>query len=70
MVNKLNESRVITQRSWYISGNLYSASLYSMLLGKANILKHFRNAPFYILLFLPLGWIEDIFLVIFYVRVQ
>ena len=26
-----------------------------------NILKHFRNAPFYILLFLPHGRAEDIF---------
>ena len=37
---------------------------------KLYILKHFRNAQFYILLFLPHGWVDDIFLVIFYVRVQ
>ena len=34
------------------------------------ILKHFRNAPFDILLFLSHGWVGDIFLVIFYIRVQ
>ena len=36
----------------------------------ANILKHFRNTPLHILLFLPHGFVEDIFLVIFHVRVQ
>ena len=34
------------------------------------ILKHFRNAPLYILLFLPHGLVEDIFLVEYHVRVQ
>ena len=34
------------------------------------ILKHFRNAPLYILLFLPHGLDEDISMVIFHVRVQ
>ena len=38
--------------------------------GQKYILKHFRNALFYILLFLPHYWVDDIFLVIFYVRVQ
>ena len=33
-------------------------------------LKIIRNAPFYILLFLPHGWVDDIILVILYVRVQ
>ena len=34
------------------------------------ILKHFRNAPLYFLLFLPHGLVENIFLVIYHVRVQ
>ena len=39
-------------------------------LSASNILKHFRNAPLYFLLFLPHGLVEDIFLVIYHVRVQ
>ena len=35
-----------------------------------NILRHFRNAPLYFLLFLPHGLVEDIFLVIYHVRVK
>ena len=33
----------------------------SVILSFHPILKHFRNVPFYILLFLPHGWVEDIF---------
>ena len=38
--------------------------------GLNSILKHFRNAPLYILLYLQHALVEDIFLVIFHVRVQ
>ena len=33
----------------------------SVILSFHPILKHFRNVPFYILLFPPHGWVEDIF---------
>ena len=43
---------------------------YLLLDALSTILKHFRNAPLYILPFLPHGLVEDIFLVIFDIRVQ
>ena len=53
--------------SWMRS---YLTDRYQTVFIDGNILKHLRNAPFYILLFLPHGWVDEIFLVIFYVRVQ
>ena len=47
-----------------------SKSVYVASLETLYILKHFRNAPFYILLFLLHGWVDDIFVVKFYVHVQ
>ena len=56
---------------WYVAdANKLGDELFEYLVDKNYILKHFRNAPLYFLLFLPHGLVEDIFLVIYHVRVQ